>query len=66
MIDDVPRIEAEEAHRRVASGRALLVCAYENEAKCEPIRLEGSITMRELRQRFSSLLADTELIFYCA
>ena len=63
---DVERIPAEEARQRVRSGQALLICAYEDEAKCNPIRLEGSITLGEFQARASALPRDKELMFYCA
>jgi hypothetical protein len=66
MTSDVPRIDVEEARRKVESGRALLVCAYEDEAKCHSIRLAGGLTLSELQARLPSLPRDQELIFYCA
>ena len=66
MTSDVPRIDVEEARRWVESGRALLVCAYEDEAKCRSIRLAGSVTLSELQRRLPALPKDQEIIFYCA
>lgn len=63
---DVPRIDVEEARRKVAAGQALLICAYEDEGKCGRMRLEGSTTLSELQARLPSLRKDEELIFYCA
>ena len=63
---DVPRIDVDEARRKVAGGEALLVCGYEDEGKCARIRLEGSITLSELQARLPSLPKEQELIFYCA
>jgi hypothetical protein len=63
---EVERISAEEARQKVQSGRALLVCAYDDEAKCGPIRLEGAITMSELRRKLPSVPRDREIILYCA
>jgi hypothetical protein len=63
---EVERIGVEDARPKVQSGRALLVCAYDDEAKCGSIRLEGSITMRELRQMLPSLPKEREIIPYCA
>ena len=63
---EVPRISPEDARRQVQSGRALLVCAYDDEAKCAQARLEGAITMSELRQRLSALPRSQEVILYCA
>lgn len=41
MADD-NRIGVEEARRAVECGRALLVCAYEDKAKCRQMPLDGS------------------------
>jgi hypothetical protein len=62
---DVPRIDVHEARRRVQSGEALLVCAYDDPEKCGRMQLEGSINLSELQSRLWSLPHDQELIFYC-
>jgi hypothetical protein len=62
----VERVSAEEAWRDVAAGRALLVCAYDDESKCQKLRLEGAITLRELQRRLESVPRSQELILYCA
>ena len=62
----VERISAEEARQNVQSGQALLVCAYDDEAKCGSMRLEGAITLSELRGMLPSLPKDREIILYCA
>ena len=63
---EVPRISALDARRRVQQGQALLVCAYDDDAKCSQMRLEGATTIRELRESLSSLPKDREIILYCA
>ena len=63
---DIERIDVEPAHQRVAANQALLVCAYEDEAKCRMINLEGSISLASLQSRLGSLPRTQELIFYCA
>jgi len=65
VMSDVPRIDVQDARRRVAEGKALLVCAYADEAKCGRMRLDGSITLSELEARLPSLPRDQEIIFYC-
>jgi hypothetical protein len=65
-MPEVPRISPEDARREVQSRQALLVCAYDDNAKCAQMRLEGAITINELRQRLSSLPREQELILYCA
>jgi hypothetical protein len=61
---EVERISPEEARRKVQSGQALLVCGYEDEEKCSRMKLEGAITLSQLREM--SAPRDRELIFYCA
>ena len=61
-----PRIDVQSARRDVSSGRALLVCAYADEAKCRKMALEGSMTLSQLESRASSLPNSQEIIFFCA
>ena len=63
---EVRRISADEAHEKVRAGQALLVCAYEDDAKCSRIALEGAITLDELRARLAPLPKNQDIIFYCA
>ena len=62
----VQRISPQEAHDRVASGQALLVCAYDDEQKCRHYHLEGALSLSEFRSQESSVPRDKEIIFYCA
>ena len=62
----VARIAPPEAQARVIAGTALLVCAYDDPARCAEIHLEGAIFIQEFRARRSSLPRDQEIIFYCA
>jgi hypothetical protein len=55
----------EEARRASVSGEALLVCAYALEVTCERARLEGALTLQELRERQASLPDEMPLLFYC-
>jgi len=66
MAGLVERIEVAAARRRVQSGQALLVCAYDNAEKFEHNRLEGAMSLDEFRARADSLTKPQELIFYCA
>ncbi|MDW7712622.1 MAG: rhodanese-like domain-containing protein [Deferrisomatales bacterium] len=65
-IADVPRIPPEEAHAKVSSGQALLVCGYEEPEKFAAMHLEGGIPIQELRKLRPTLPKDREIIFYCA
>jgi hypothetical protein len=61
---DIKRVGVEEARSRVQAGQALLVCAYDDEQKCNKITLEGAISLRNLEARRPS--KQQEIIFYCA
>ena len=61
---EVRRIPAGNARRHVESG-AILVCAYEDEAKCDAMTLPGAIPLRGLERRAAGLPREQELIFYC-
>jgi hypothetical protein len=63
---DVERISVEEAHGKVKANQALLVCAYEDEAKCRMINLDGSISLASFQSQVVSLPKTQEIIFYCA
>jgi len=65
-MSEISRISVQEARREMASGRALLVCAYEEEEKCNQVALEGSISLTRFQQRLPSLPREQELIFFCA
>ncbi|MGH9361871.1 MAG: rhodanese-like domain-containing protein [Thermoanaerobaculia bacterium] len=62
---EVPRIDVDEAWRRVQAGEARLVCAYDDLAKCRSMELAGSINRDELRAVLPSLPRHQEIIFYC-
>jgi hypothetical protein len=62
---EVERISVEEARRDTAMGGALLVCAYDDEAKCRAMRLEDALTLHDWQQRLAGAPRDRELIFYC-
>ena len=63
---DIERINVEQAHKKAKANQALLVCAYEDEAKCRMVNLEGSISLTSLKSRAGSLPKTQEIIFYCA
>jgi hypothetical protein len=63
---DVERISVEEAHGKVQAKQALLVAAYEDEAKYRMVNLDGSISLTSFQSRAASLPKTQEIIFYCA
>jgi hypothetical protein len=64
--ENVVRVPAEDARRDVEAGRALLVCAYDDESKCRQLRLENAISLHDLQRRADSVPHNQTLIFYCA
>ena len=46
---DIQRISAHQAHVKAESKQALLVCAYEDEAKCRMLNMDGSIFFDSLQ-----------------
>jgi hypothetical protein len=61
---DMQRISVEQAHAKTNANQALLVCAYEDEAKCKMFNLEGSISFTSFKSRAQSLSKSQEIIFY--
>ncbi|MBP1716305.1 MAG: hypothetical protein H6Q42_4508 [Deltaproteobacteria bacterium] len=60
------RTQVNEAYQKMKSGKALLVCGYEDEAKFQMMPLEGALSLREFEARLPKLSKDQEIIFYCA
>ncbi len=46
------------------SGKTLLVCAYEDEAKFKKMQLEGAISLSEFISQLPELANDQEIVFY--
>jgi len=59
---DFERISVKEAREKAS--QALLVCAYENEAKYQTFNLDGSMSLANFRSRLASLPKTQEIIFY--
>ena len=59
---DIERISVEQAHRK--ANQALLVCAYEDEAKYRRVNLQGSISLASFQSRAASLPKTQVIIFY--
>jgi rhodanese-related sulfurtransferase len=65
-MNDVPRVTPEEIYPKLQSGEALLVCAYDDEAKFQRLRLAGAISLGEFKSLRPTLPQDREIVFYCA
>jgi hypothetical protein len=63
---DIERISVEEARKKATANQALLVCAYEEEAKCKALNLDGSISLTSFQKKVPSLPRSQEIIFFCA
>ena len=61
---DIQRISVQQAYAKTKANQALLVCAYEDEAKCKMLNLEGSISFTSFESRVQSLPKSQEIIFY--
>ncbi len=64
-MEGIPKVSASEAHKKVQAGQALLVCAYESDARFAKFHLEGAIPFSEFKKLFPKLKMDQEVIFYC-
>jgi len=60
------RISVKEAYQKVKSGKALLVCGYDDKTKFKMMRLESALSLKEFETRLPKLSKDQEIIFYCA
>ena len=63
-MGEVRRVTAGEVHERLKAGKAILVCAYEDESKFKLMRLQGAISFNEFRSKLASLPKEQEIIFY--
>jgi hypothetical protein len=66
VADNVERIDVASVRQKVMGGQALLVCGYEDDAKCGKGRLEGSIPFARFEAMAPTLPKNREIIFYCA
>ena len=60
-----PRIEPRDAHEHANHGDALLVCAYDDDDKCQDMSLEGSVPLSAFEEKKDELERTREIIFYC-
>lgn len=65
-MKEVVRVTPEETYKKVESGKALLVCAYDDDAKFRSLQLKGALSFSELESKLESLPKNQEIIFYCA
>ena len=60
---DIMRISVQQAHAKTEAKQALLVCAYEDEAKRRMLNLDGSMSFASLQSRAATLTKTQEIIF---
>jgi len=65
-MSDPIRIQPEETRKKVLSGAAIFVCAYEDEEKFRKMHLEGAISFNTFKSTVASLSREQEIVFYCA
>jgi hypothetical protein len=64
-MSELERVTAEEVYGKLKSGKALLVCAYEDEERFKKLQLEGAISFNAFKSKLPSLSKDQEIVFYC-
>jgi hypothetical protein len=62
----VIRISPEETYKKVQAGKALLVCAYDNEERFRSLQLAGAISFPQFKAKLPALPKDQEIVLYCA
>ena len=65
-MEPIDRISVGDARKKVQANQALLVCAYDDEAKCRAVNLDGSISLTSFQSKVASLPKSQEIIFFCA
>jgi hypothetical protein len=65
-VDEPCRVTPQEIYPKVQSGETLLVCAYDDDAKFQRLRLEGAISLPAFKSLVPSLPKNREIVFYCA
>lgn len=65
-MSDITRVDAVEVRAQLQAGDALLVCAYESDAKFQANNLEGAMSLTEFQSLVPNLDKNKELVFYCA
>ena len=62
----IRRVSPQAARKSSRSGEAYLVCAYDNEAKCREMLVEGAVSWPRLSERLAQLQPSRAIILYCA
>ena len=60
------RTDPSEVYRAVKESRALLVCAYNDDARSQQFRLSDALSLNEFKAQAAILAPDRQIVFYCA
>ena len=63
-VPSIIRISPKETRAEVKSGKALLVCSYDD-LRCKDLLLEGAILRSDFEKKLGNLSRNKEIIFYC-
>mgnify|MGYP006301136821 CR=1 FL=1 len=63
-LSSVPRISPEAARTAMTDGKALMVCAYEDN-RCRKMLIQGAMLKSEFQAKASELPKSRLIIFYC-
>jgi len=58
------RISPTEVREKLKAGKALPVCAYDDESKFKMMRLQGAISFNEFKSKLPGLAKNQEIVFY--
>ncbi len=62
--ENIERVAPDRVRGEVQEGKALLVCAYDDDKKYEKMNLEGSISYLALLDKLPVLPKETSIYFY--
>lgn len=62
--ESVERISPETAKSEMEAGKAVMVCAYDDE-HCKSMQIEGTLLRGDFVSKLSNIPKDKEIIFYC-
>ena len=65
-IMTIQRIPASEVRDKITNDSALLVCAYDDDAKFTRFHLAGAMSMKAFKSISRNLEKEKEIFFYCA
>lgn len=63
MVEPI-RVTSDYAKKKVESGKAVLVCAYDDEQKFRNLHLEGALSFHQFTGMIETLPKEQEIIFY--